>query len=241
MNLPEVVSEDEWQRRHEELLAKEKAYTREGDKLAAERRRQPMYEITKDYRFESPDGEVSLLDLFDGRRQLALYHFMFGPSRDEGCEGCSMVADQLTHLAHLHARDTSFVLVSRAPLTKLEAFKRRMGWEDIPWYSDGKSDFGIDFGFSPSEPVPSEHQDGEIFGFNVFIRDDEGRVYRTYFTNWRGVEAIGSVWSILDRTPLGRQEEWEDAPEGRPQGPKFQWWRLHDRYDSPEEPNSPNR
>ena len=231
MNLPRIVSEHEWQRAHEKLLAREKAYTREGDKLAAERRRQPMHEVAKDYRFEGREGEVSLLDLFEGRRQLALYHFMFGTSQSEGCDGCAMFVDQLTHLAHLHARETSFALVSRAPLEKLEAFKRRMGWHDIPWYSDGRSEFGVDFGFSPPAPEPSRYQDGEIFGLNVFIRDDEGRVYRTYFTNWRGVEAIGSVWSILDRTPLGRQEEWEDTPEGRPQGPKFEWWRLHDRYD----------
>ncbi len=229
-SLPPVVSEEEWQAAHEEVLAKEKAHMRAADELAAERRRQPMYEIGKDYTFDGPDGEVSLLDLFEGRPQLALYHFMFGPNQDEGCDGCAMFVDQLTHLAHLRARGTTFVLVSRAPLEKIEAFKRRMGWDDVPWYSDGNSDFGVDFGFSPPEPQPDEHQEGEIFGFNVFIRDDDGRVYRTYFTNWRGVEAIGSVWSILDRTPFGRQEEWEDSPEGRPQGPKFDWWRLHDDY-----------
>ena len=232
MNLGEVVSEEEWQRAREELLAREKAHMREGDKIAAERRRQPMHEITKDYRFEGADGEGSLLDLFEGRRQLALYHFMFGPSQDEGCDGCSMFVDQLTHLAHLHARDTTLALVSRAPAGKIEAFKRRMGWDGIPWHSDGNSDFGVDFGFSPPEPDPSRYQDGEDFGFNVFIRDDDGHVYRTYFTNGRGTEAIGSVWSILDRTPLGRQEDWEDTPEGRPQGPTFDWWRLHDRYES---------
>jgi predicted dithiol-disulfide oxidoreductase (DUF899 family) len=111
-----------------------------------------------------------------------------------------------------------------------------MGWDEIPWYSDSKSDFGVHFGFSPLEPRRGEHQDGEVFGFNVFIRDDDGRVYRTYSTDWRGVEAIGSVWSILDRTPLGRQEEWEDTPAGRPQGPKFEWWRLHDRYERGDQP-----
>jgi predicted dithiol-disulfide oxidoreductase (DUF899 family) len=239
MNLPEVVSEQEWQHAHEELLAKEKDHMRAGDRLAAERRRQPMHEITTDYRFEGPDGEVSLLDLFDARRQLALYHFMFGPSRDEGCDGCSMFVDQLTQLAHLHARDTTLALISRAPLEKLEAFKHRMGWGEIPWYSDGNGEFGIDFGFSPPQPQPDQHQDGEIFGFNVFIRDDAGRVYRTYLTNWRGVEAIGTVWSILDRTPLGRQEEWEETPQGRPQGPKFEWWRFHDRYQRSNEPAGP--
>jgi predicted dithiol-disulfide oxidoreductase (DUF899 family) len=132
MNLPEVVSEQHWQRAHEELLAKEKAHMREGDRLAAERRRQPMHEITKDHRFEGPDGEVSLLHLFEGRRQLALYHFMFDPNQDQGCDGCSMFVDQLTHLAHVQARDTTFVLVSRAPLEKLEPFKLRMGWDGSP-------------------------------------------------------------------------------------------------------------
>jgi predicted dithiol-disulfide oxidoreductase (DUF899 family) len=236
MNLPEVISEQEWQRAHEKLLAREKAYMREGDRLAAERRRQPMHEIAKDYRFEGPDGPVSLLARFEGRRQLALYHFMFGRNHEEGCDGCSMFVDQVGHPAHLHARDTTFALVSRAPLAKLEAFKKRMGWEAIPWYSDGHGDFGIDFGFSPREPQPDQPQDGEVFGFNVFIRDDEGRVYRTYFTNWRGVEPIGSVWSILDRTPFGRQEDWELTPEGRPQGPKYEWWRLNDRYGHSSEP-----
>ena len=236
MNLPDVVSEQDWKRAREELLAKEKLHMREGDRLAAERRRQPMHEITKDYRFEGPDGEVSLLDLFEVRRQLALYHFMFGPNQDEGCDGCSMVVDQLTHPAHLNARDTTFVLVSRARLQKLETFKRRMGWDGVPWYSDGEDDFGIDFGFSPPEPKPDEDQDGEMFGLNVFIRDDEGRVYRTYFTQWRGIEAIGTVWSILDRTALGRQEDWEETPDGRPQGPKYEWWRHHDRYGASEKP-----
>ena len=174
MNLPEVVSEKEWQRAHEKLVAKEKAYLREGDKLAAERRRQPMHEIAKGYCFDGPDGEVSLLDLFEGRRQLGLYHFMFGPNQEEGCDGCSMFVDQVGHPAHLRARDTTFVLVSRAPVEKLQAFKRRMGWDEIPWYSDGKSDFGVDFGFSPPEPQPDKHQDGEIFGFNVFIRATRG-------------------------------------------------------------------
>ena len=230
MELPEVVSEQEWKQAHERLLAKEKEHMRAGDALAAERRRQPMVEISQEYRFEGPDGERSLLDLFEGRRQLILYHFMYGPNQDHGCDGCSMFVDQLGHLAHLHARDVTFALVSRAPLEKLEAFKRRMGWTQIPWYSDGDSDFGVDLGFSPKEPQPDQYQDGEMFGFNVFLRDGD-RVFRTYLSDRRGVEAIGTVWSMLDRTPLGRQESWEDSPEGRPQEPPYQWWRLHDEYE----------
>ena len=228
-NLPEVVSGEKWEAAHEKLLAKEKEATRASDALAAERRRQPMVRIDKDYRLEGPDGKVSLLDLFEGRRQLILYHFMFGPNQDVGCDGCSFVADQIPHLAHLHARDTSFAFVSRAPLAKIEPFKERMGWA-IPWYSSADSDLNVDFGLSPKRPKPDEHQDGEMFGLSVFIRDEEN-VYRSYFTSLRGVEALGTVWTLLDLTPLGRQEEWEDTPEGRPQTPPYEWWRLHDEYE----------
>jgi len=230
MNLPEVVSAEEWEAAHEKLLAKEKAATRERDALAAERRRQPMVRIDKDYRLEGPDGEASLLDLFEGRRQLILYHFMFGPNQEAGCDGCSMFIDQVGHLAHLHSRDTSFALVSRAPITKIEPYRDRMGWT-IPWYSSADSDFNVDFGRSPERPQPDEYQDGEMFGLSVFIRDDDGNVYRTYFTTLRGVEALGSVWTLLDLTPLGRQEEWEDSPEGYPRTPAYEWWRRHDEYE----------
>ena len=188
-----------------------------------------MVEIDKDYVFEGPDGDTTLLDLFDGRRQLIVYHFMFGPSQDEGCNGCSMFVDNLGHLAHLHARDTSFALVSRAALAKIEPFKERMGWS-VPWYSSFGSDFNHDFGVSPESPRPTEYQDGESFGLSVFLRDGDS-VYRTYFTSGRGVEALGSTWTLLDLTPLGRQEDWEDSPEGYPQTPPYQWWRHHDRYD----------
>src|SRR4051812_17643928 len=151
MNLPPVVSPNEWQAAREALLVKEKEATRARDALAAERRRLPMVRIDKDYTFDGPGGQTRLLDLFEGRRQLLLYHFMFGPSQDAGCDGCSMVVDQICHLAHLHARDTSFVLVSRAPLDKLGAYKRRMGWT-IPWFSSFHSDFNVDFGVSPETP-----------------------------------------------------------------------------------------
>jgi predicted dithiol-disulfide oxidoreductase (DUF899 family) len=229
LNLPPVVSPAEWQAAHEALLAKEKEATRTRDALAAERRRQPMVRIEKDYAFEGPDGTARLLDLFEGRRQLIVYHFMFGPTQDVGCDGCSMVVDQIGHLAHFHARDTSFALISRAPIAKIEPYKQRMGWT-TPWYSSFDSDFNVDFGVSPDTPRPTEYQDGETFGLSVFLRDGD-QVFRTYFTSKRGVEALGSVWTFLDLTPLGRQETWEDSPEGRPQTAPYDWWRRHDEYD----------
>jgi predicted dithiol-disulfide oxidoreductase (DUF899 family) len=228
VELPPVVSEAEWNAAREALLVKEKHATRERDALAAERRRLPRVAIEKDYVFDGPDGKASLLDLFDGRRQLLLYHFMFGPNRDVGCDGCSMFVDGVCHPAPLHARDTSFVLVSRAPIDKIEPYRTRMGWT-LPWYSSFESDFNVDFGVSPAEPQPDEYQDGEDFGLSVFLREGD-RIYRTYFTNRRGAEALGSVWSFLDLTPLGRQEEWEDSPPGYPQTPPYRWWRRHDEY-----------
>jgi predicted dithiol-disulfide oxidoreductase (DUF899 family) len=222
--LPPVVSPAEWEAARQALLAKEKEATRARDALAAERRRLPMVRIDTDYVFEGPEGKAALLDLFEGRRQLILYHFMFAPDvhgwPTAGCDGCSMFVDQVGHLAHFHARDTSFVLVSRAPLENIEPFKERMGWR-IPWYSSAGSDFNRDFGVTTDR--------GETFGLSVFLRDGDD-VYRTYFTNRRGVEALGSVWTFLDLTPFGRQETWEDSPEGYPQSAPYQWWRLHDEY-----------
>lgn len=211
--------------RADALLATEKAATRARDALAAERRRQPMVKIDKTYVFEGPAGKVSLLDLFEGRRQLILNHFMFGPGAhgwpEAGCLGCSMFVDQIGHLAHLHARDTSFALVSIATLAKIEAYKKRMGWT-IPWYSSAGSDFNRDFGVTTDS--------GETFGLSAFLRDGDS-IFRTYFTSGRGVEALGSVWTFLDLTPLGRQEEWEDSPKGWPQAPPYSWWRRHDEYE----------
>jgi predicted dithiol-disulfide oxidoreductase (DUF899 family) len=229
MKLPEVTSAEEWETALERLRAKEKEATRARDALAAERRRLPRVRIEKDYVLEGPDGEASLADLFEGRRQLLLYHFMFGPNQTAGCDGCSMVVDGVPHPAHLHARDVSFVLVSRAPLAKLDAYRRRMGWE-IPWYSSANSDFNVDFGVSPKEPQPDAYQDGETFGLSAFLRDGED-VYRTYFTEARGVEALMGVWPLLDITPFGRQETWEDSPEGYPQTAPYEWWRRHDEYE----------
>jgi predicted dithiol-disulfide oxidoreductase (DUF899 family) len=228
MNLPPVVSPEEWKTALDVLRVKEKEATHSRDALAAERRRLPRAYIEKDYVFEGPAGKATLLDLFEGRRQLLLYHFMFGSNQDVGCDGCSMFVDQIGHLAHLHARDTSFALVSRAPTAKLEAYKKRMGWT-IPWYSSFESDFNVDFDVGPERPQEGVYQDGESFGLSVFIRDDED-VFRTYFTTHRGVEALGSVWTFLDLTPLGRQEEWEDSPAGYPQTKPYEWWRRHDEY-----------
>jgi predicted dithiol-disulfide oxidoreductase (DUF899 family) len=230
MNLPRVVSAEEWQAAREILLAKEKEATRARDALAAERRRLPIVRIDKSYALDGPDGKRTLLDLFEGRSQLLLYHFMFGPNRDAGCDGCSMFVDQIGHLAHLHARDTSFALVSRAPLARIAPYKERMGWT-IPWYSSSESDFNVDFGVSPEVPQPDVYQDGESFGLSVFLRDGEN-VFRTYFTTHRGVEPLGSVWTLLDLTPLGRQETWEDSPAGYPQTAPYEWWRRHDEYEA---------
>jgi predicted dithiol-disulfide oxidoreductase (DUF899 family) len=224
MDLPQVVSPTEWQVARDELLVKEKEATRARDALAAERRRLPMVRIDKNYAFEGPEGTKSLLDMFEGRGQLILYHFMFAPDVQgwptAGCPGCSMFVDQIGHLAHLHARDTSFVLVSVAPLASIESYKDRMGW-GLPWLSSSESDFNVDFGLS--------RDDGETFGLSVCLRDG-ANVYRTYFVAGRGVEALGSAWTFLDLTPLGRQEDWEDSPQGYPQTPPYEWWRRHDEY-----------
>jgi len=221
---PRIVSREEWQRARDQLLAKEKAATRARDALAAERRRLPMVRIEKDYVFEGANGKVSLLDLFEGRRQLIIYHFMFAPDVDgwpsAGCPGCSLVVDNIGHLAHLHARDTSLALVSRAPLAKLESYKQRMGWT-VPWFSSAGTDFNDDFGVTTAE--------GENFGLSVFLREGES-VFHTYFTTARGVEVLLSTFTLLDMTPLGRQEEWEDSPAGWPQTSPYEWWRRHDEY-----------
>jgi predicted dithiol-disulfide oxidoreductase (DUF899 family) len=224
MKLPPVVSPGEWEAAHQALLAKEKEATRARDALAAERRRLPRVRIQKDYIFEGPDGETTLHDLFEGRRQLIVYHFMFQPGApgwpDAGCDGCSMFVDNVGNLTHLHQRDTSFALVSRAPPSKIEPYRERMGWS-IPWYSLAGNDFNDDLGIT----------DG--FGLSVFLRSGD-EIFRTYFTTGRGVEALGSIWTFLDLTPLGRQETWEDSPEGYPQTPPYQWWQRHDEYDKEE-------
>ena len=220
MKTPSIVSVEEWEAARQQLLVKEKALTRSRDALAAERRRMPWLAVPKKYEFEGPSGKVSLLDLFESRRQLIVYRAFFEPGvygwPEHACPGCSLVADQVAHVAHLNARDTTLAFVSRAPQEDIARLKARMGWS-WPWYSltdDFDADFGVD----------------EWHGTNAFIREDD-KVFRTYFVNNRGDEAMGSTWSYLDLTALGRQEEWEDSPEGYPQTPPYQWWRLHDEYE----------
>ena len=217
MDTPPVVTPQEWEQARQELLVKEKELTRARDALAARRRRMPWTAVESSYEFEGPDGTVSLLDLFDGRRQLIVYRAFFEPGvngwPEHACIGCSLMADQVSNLAHLHARDTSLVFASRAPQSDVQRMTARMGWE-IPWYTitDG---FDADFGV------------GEWHGTNAFIRDGD-RIFRTYFVNDRGDEGMGTTWGYLDITALGRQEEWEDSPEGYPQTPPYRWWRYHD-------------
>lgn len=218
--VPEMnVDRATWRAAHQALLAEEKALTRARDALAAKRRRMPWERITKNYAFRGPDGEMSLVDLFDGRRQLLVYHHMLRPADPAPCAGCGMMGDQIPHLAHLHARDTSLVFVSRAPIAEIEAFRRRMGWS-TPWV-ETLDDFG-----------PDHDVDGG-FGVNVFIREGDA-VYRTYFVDGRGAEMLGTIWAFLDLTPLGRQENWEDSPPGAPQTEPYRWWRLHDEYEARE-------
>ena len=225
MKTPVIVSPQEWQAAHEELLVREKELTRARDALAAERRRMPWMQVEKEYRFDGPDGHASLLDLFEGRRQLIIYRFFYAPDvtttvggtyPERGCIGCSFLADQLGHPAHLNARDTTLAFVSRAPQAEIQRLKTRMGWDLIPWYSL-TDEFDADFGV------------GEWHGANVFIHDGD-RIFRTYLVAGRGAEALGTTWSYLDITPLGRQEEWEDSPDGYPQTHPYQWWNYHDAY-----------
>jgi predicted dithiol-disulfide oxidoreductase (DUF899 family) len=220
MNTPPIVSPQDWEAAREQLLVKEKELTRTRDALAAARRRMPWTEVEKAYRFEGPDGPASLAELFDGRRQLVLYRFFYDPDvhgyPERGCPGCSFMADQVSHLAHLNARDTTLVFASRAPQENIQALKERMGWEHIPWYTI-------------TDAFDKDHGVDEWHGTNAFIRED-GKIFRTYFINSRGDEAMGTTWSYLDLTALGRQEQWEDSPDGYPQTAPYQWWNYHDAY-----------
>lgn len=252
--LPPVVSREQWLDARRALLAKEKQLTRARDALNAERRRLPVVAIDKPYSFETPQGHKSLLDLFEGRSQLIIYHFMFDPDDpppgrthpySEGCPGCSHVADNIPHLSHLQARDTAFTMVSRAPLQKIMPFKRRMGWT-MPWASSFGSDFNTDFGVTvdPAIAPPAyNYQDaatlkakgqleqvtGELPGLSVFLRNGN-RIYHSYSTFGRGLDGLLNTYNILDLTPYGRQEEWEESQAGWPQTSGF-WLRHHDRYD----------
>ena len=227
MSAPPIVSLEAWEAARIQLLAKEKASTRARDALAAERRRMPWTPVEKAYVFEGPKGKVSLLDMFDGRRQLILYRAFFEPGvfgwPEHACRGCSLGADQVANVAHLNARDTALVFASRAPQTDIARLKARMGWT-MPWYTITDS-FDTDFGVN------------EWHGTNVFFRDDD-RLFRTYFVNNRGDEALGSTWSYLDLTPLGRQETWEDSPAGYPQTPPYVWWNWHGAYQAEVAPDT---
>lgn len=220
-DLPKIVSRGEWLAARKALLAREKEATRARDALRAERRALPMVEIEKQYAFEGPDGPATLLDLFEGRRQLIVQHFMFDPSWDDGCPSCTYALEDLGHLPHLHEKSTSFAVISRAPLEKIESYRRRKGWT-IPWYSSYGSDFNYDFHVTSDESVApvqynyrtkAEHERagapwyarGEQPGYSVFVRDGE-RVFHTYSTYARGVELLNPTTQFLDLTPLGRQE-----------------------------------
>ena len=229
MSLPEIVTRDEWLAARTALLEQEKELTRRRDALSAERRRLPMVEITKDYRFTGPEGEVGLADLFEGRRQLLIYHFMFGPDWEEGCPSCSAGIDELSRgfLDHLHTRDTTFALVSRAPLDKLEAWKAHKGWDHLTWYSSGDGDFNYDFAVTIDAERGSRDynyrdvadepnwagQPHEMPGRSAFLRADD-RIFHTYSQYARGLESTGGSYYFLDLTALGRQEDWEE-PKGR--------------------------
>jgi predicted dithiol-disulfide oxidoreductase (DUF899 family) len=233
MSLPEIVSPEEWRAARVALLAEEKAMTRARDALNTKRRLLPMVEITKNYVFSTADRKVTLADLFDRRRQLIVQHFMFDPSWDDGCPSCTAAADEISAglLAHLHARDTTLAVVSRAPIEKIERYKAIRRW-DFPWYSSNGSDFNYDFHVTIDASVaPIEFNfrrkddlertgagwmaDGssEQPGYSVFLRDGD-RIFHTYSMYARGAESLGGSYYFLDITPLGRQEDWEE-PKGR--------------------------
>jgi predicted dithiol-disulfide oxidoreductase (DUF899 family) len=215
----QVVDRAEWDAAHQRMVAKEQELTRARDTLAAERRRMPWLKVDHEYTFDGPNGVARLLDLFEGRRQLLLYRAFFEPGvdgwPDHACVGCSLMADQVAHLAHLNARDTTLAFASRAPQPDIERVKARMGWS-MPWYTITDS-FDTDFGVA------------ECYGTNAFIRDGD-TVYRTYFVNRREHEPMGGTWSSLDFTALGRQEDWEDSPGGYPHAPQYSWLNRHDQY-----------
>jgi predicted dithiol-disulfide oxidoreductase (DUF899 family) len=224
MQTPKIVTEREWEEARQQLLVQEKEVTRAHDALAAQRRRMPWLEVQKAYAFDGPNGKASLADLFEGRRQLIIYRAFFEPGvagwPDHACYGCSMMADQVANLVHLNARDITFAYASRGPQPEITRLKKRMDWS-WPWYTitdEWDADFGVD----------------EYHGTNAFFRDGD-RVFRTYFLNNRGDEALGSTWSYLDLSALGRQETWEDSPEDYPQSAPYEWWNWHDNYDRPDQ------
>lgn len=233
---PPIVSREEWLAARKAHLVKEKALTRQADQLHAERRRLPMVKLDKEYAFDGPEGRKSLRDLFEGQRQLIVYHFMFDPAWEKGCPGCTGFVDALGDLSMLTERNTNFVLISRAPLEKLEAYKQSKGW-DQPWFSSFDSDFNYDFHVSHDPAIaPMEYNYldnegyiaktgkpfslGEAPGLSVFFRDGDD-IFHTYSAYARGVENLTNAYTLLDTTPYGRQEDWEDSPPGTPQKPTY--------------------
>jgi len=235
---PPIVSREQWLAERKKLLEIEKRLTKQYDAVNAQRRRLPMVKIEKDYVFTGPDGAKRLIDLFDDRRQLIVYHFMFDPTWDKGCPGCTMLVDSLGDLCLLAKRDTTFVCISRAPLEKLEKYKRERGW-NRPWYSSFGGDFNYDFHVSlDPEACPPQYNyrdtaelaarkqvepwfmKGEAHGLSVFFRLDDD-VFHTYSTFARGCESLTDSYRLLDRTPYGRQEDFEDSPTGWPQRPTY--------------------
>lgn len=233
---PPIASHEAWLAARKQLLAEEKELTRHRDAVNAKRRRLPMVRIDKPYLFGSPDGEKSLCDLFDGRRQLIVYHFMFDPAWEDGCPSCTGFVNSLGNLAYLDGRDTKFALISRAPSAKLERYKAKRGWT-LPWYSSFGSSFNYDFHVTFDESVaPFEHNfrtkaelqqlgetlfgAGESQGLSVFFRVDDS-VFHSYSTYARGVEGLSNSFALLDTTPYGRQQEFEDSPAGWPQRPTY--------------------
>jgi predicted dithiol-disulfide oxidoreductase (DUF899 family) len=235
---PPIVSRSEWLVARKELLDAEKKLTKHLDKVNAQRRRLPMVKIDKAYSFEGPNGKVGLLDLFDGRRQLIVYHFMFDPTWDKGCPGCTGMVDEIGNLKKLAERDTSFALISRAPLAKLEKYKVVRGWS-LPWYSSYGTDFNYDFhvtldrtvvqlqyNYREAAELEQRKEDepyfvqGESHGLSVFFHIDDN-VFHTYSTYARGCESLTDSYQLLDRTPYGRQEDFEDSPAGWPQRPTY--------------------
>lgn len=231
---PPIVSQEQWLRERKQLLLHEKELTRQRDRVNAERRRLPMVKLEKRYTFEGTEGRKSLLDLFEGRRQLIVYHFMFDPAWEEGCTGCTGYVDALGDLSMLPARDTTFKVISRAPLAKLQAYRAQRGW-DIDWYSSHGSDFNYDFhvtldaSVTPIEynyqsnddrPEGEKLSEGEAHGLSVFFRLDD-QIFHTYSSYARGVEGITNAYDLLDVTPYGRQEDFENSPPGWPQKPTY--------------------
>ena len=234
MEVRKSVSREEWLRARKEFLANEKEMTRLRDELSRQRRELPWVRIEKNYTFDAPEGQRTLTELFDDRRQLLVQHFMLGPGWPQGCKSCSYMADHTdgmtVHLAH---RDTTFVAISRAPLAEIERYRERMGWQ-FKWVSSNGSDFNYDFGvsFTPEERARNDVsynygtqrvQSEELPGISVFFKDDTGEIFHTYSAYGRGVEAMMGTYNLLDLTPKGRDEK---------EGQGMAWVRHHDRYEA---------